>query len=231
MNVRGSILTAMPCAILGALMCAAPAHAKDDVQRLGLTAKIYDHGANITGSYTTLLSGSLKESGPLLRADVSYGSSESRSGVTNERLRANVLVGYQIAGKGWKTRISAGAAYIDRTGANVGQREGAAAMFKLEAFTGRKGPLFAAGTAEYITRDNAYRVAGRVEMRAGRVFIGPEASLVGSDYFKSTQVGLSMSNVRLGDIRLTLRGGYAFGSDEGSDRDSPYAGIGTEFRF
>ncbi|MCB5425162.1 cellulose biosynthesis protein BcsS [Altererythrobacter sp. CC-YST694] len=231
MNIRGSILAAMPCAIPAALICAVPAHAKDDVQRLGVTAKIYDHGANITGSYTTLLSGSLKESGPLLRADVSYGSSESQSGATNERLRANVLVGYQIAGKGWKTRISAGAAYIDRTGANVGQREGAAAMFKLEAFTDRKGPVFVSGTAEYVTRDNAYRVAGRVEMRTGSVFIGPEVSRVGSDYFKSTQVGFSLSNIKAGDIRLTFRGGYSFGSEEGSDRDSPYAGIGTEFRF
>lgn len=229
MTVKSCILKFVPFA-LPALLCAVPAVAQDS-QRLAVSGKVNERGGNVNANYTTSLSGSLNDSGPLLRFDLGYGSSDSQSGANNERFRGDALVGYQIAGDSWKVRFYGGVSYEDRKSATAGHREGAGAAFKFEALTDRKGPVFASIGGDFNTRDDAYRVAGRLAFKAGKVFIGPEAAALGSDYFDSQQVGLVVDNIKLGDFRLSVRGGYGFGSDEGSDRDSPYGGLGLSVQF
>lgn len=229
MTFKSCILKFVPFALL-ALLYAVPAAAEDS-QRLAIFGKVNERGGNVNANYIVGLSGSLNDSGPLLRFDLGYGSSESQSGATNERFQGDALVGYQIAGDSWKVRFYGGVSYEDRKSATAGQREGAGAAFKFEALTDRKGPVFARIAANFNTRDDTYRVAGRLAFNAGTVFIGPEAAVVGSNYFDSRQVGLVVDNIKLGDIRLSVRGGYEFGSDEGSDRDSPYGGLGLSVQF
>ena len=229
MTLKSCMLKFVPFALLP-LLYAVPAAAEDS-QRLAISGKVNERDGNVNANYTVGLSGSLKNSGPLLRFDLGYGSSESQSGATNERLRGDALVGYQIAGDSWKVRFYGGVSYDDRKSATAGHREGAGAAFKFEALTDRKGPVSARIGVDFSTRDDTYRVAGRLAFNAGPVFIGPEAAVLGSDYFNSQQVGLVVDNIKLGDVRLSVRGGYGFGSDEGSDRDSPYGGLGLSVQF
>lgn len=214
----------------GLLAGTVPAYAQDG-QRLSISGKAYEHGGNAGITFVSSLNGNLNASGPVFRADASYGASDSNSGATNERLRGDLLLGYQIAHEDWKTRFYTGVSYIERTGPGSGERNGAGVIFRLEALNSRKSKVFAAAGADYATRDNAYRVSARAAVRAGPVFVGPEFSLIGNDYYQSKQVGLVVDNIKIGELTLALKGGYSFGSDEGSDRDSPYVGLGAAFQF
>ena len=158
------------------------------------------------------------------------GGGAARTG-TGSLLRSLSESNYQVSGKGWKARLYTGIVYDEHARAAAGPRDVAGLMIKAEALTNRPGSHFATPAADFAERERTYRLSASATLRAGPVFVGPEATLIGSDYYTSRQVGLVVDDIKLGDVRFSLHGGYSFGSDRGRLRDSPYAGFGASLQF
>jgi len=154
------------------------------------------------------------------------GAGKSEQQGNNELLttNANLLAGHQIVSPTLKTRFFAAVDVKDRDFTMGGEDEGTntGERVSVQLTEGRKSAIQFDIQGSYTTTHNAYNLLGRAGWPVGDMTVGPEAAITGSDHYTSTRVVVALSDWRLGSVNVTVRTGYAFGSDDAGGGDQPF---------
>lgn len=219
---------------VGAILTAhaSVATAEPKASQVTLTGNVREAGRFASLIFLNSLKGDLSRSGPILR--LSFGSAGS---VLPEDALATtsvtLLPGYQIVGPTLRARVFAGLDVKNRDfsigGLDEGTHTGARVMVQLSQ--GRESDIEFDIQASYTTTHSAYNVLARVSWPTVGVSVGPEVAVLGSDYYKSTRVGVALNDWRIGSVNATVRAGYAFGGDDEGRGDSPFLGISFTQQF
>lgn len=167
---------------------------------------------------TAAPSGSLDRDGIRVHLDATAGEYSYRTGdgtrVRGRQAEAAAMVGYEW---GWSDASLAGfvglnlrnntLSIIDANNPVVGTALGLKTALSFYARPSAGTMVSAFGT--YTTAHGGYYVRGRAGLAlAEDVFVGPEATLLGDDYFNQWRVGGHLSGLSFGPTQVSLAAGY-----------------------
>lgn len=148
---------------------------------------------------------------------------------------ADVLLGYQHIEESFKISGYAGFNLqnreytpLDPNTTTAGERTGVKAQFDLR--TTPQSPIFFNLLGNYSTATESYYVRGRTGAKVGGLTVGPEAISLGNESNESYRVGAFVSGVDLGEVSVTVSGGYSYAND-GFSQDSPYFSVSMSNHF
>jgi hypothetical protein len=215
---------AVNVALAGALAVAAvqDTQASEDKQQYALTMAIRNTGQSVSLAFTRALTGTLNDSGALLR----IASTSSSFAYENTEVRTqglSVMLGHQWITSELKYRAFFG---LDTQERKMFSDEGSEA-----SGTGLRALVQVNGTSKqswsysfqgsYATTRQNYQIIGRLGWPIAGVNIGPEYSVQGSQDYQSSRLALAISGISIGQTNHTIRVGHT----EGHDED----GLGTGF--
>ena len=181
-----------------------------------------------SSSYVAALSGNIWRDGAQIKLNLGYGKFPNDDKADSERTSTDAMLGYQVVNGTWKTRGYVGLAYLDRTD----ETEQLGGKIHVSTQTKTSGEYAMSAAANYSTVENQYWSSFEAGKRFGSVFIGPEITLLGSDRFESQRVGLAVKGIRLDQLSVSLRAGYAFnGDEEQTSGDEPYVALSASLGF
>ena len=202
---------------------AAPQKPDDDwVVALSTSADVTSQGSHFGDATVTFApSGSLAKSGSRVRVDAlggnySYTSNETGRTVRGGQESGSVLAGYEYVAPDLSVAGFLGAdarhnslSIPDPQNTVVGTTVGAKGS--LEFYARPSALTVVEGYASYETNKNAYfgRLRGGYIIAPG-VYIGPEFTVLGDDFFSQQRVGAHIGGVHLGPVQLALSGGYLY---------------------
>ena len=247
-----NLLTSVAITAASLSLGANTALAADDIVSAAPTdSTVVYWGAEAGQDATTLyagvvhaLNGDLDSDGILARisgafGDYSYNTVAVAGGVVDiEAKSADIMIGYQVVQPTHVAAIYVGADYRDNelTPSDPNNStEGGEAGFKVqaEASTRGDGPGMASILASYSTAYETYFVKGRLGVRNDGLAFGPELAVLGDEEFDGYKAGVFLSGLQLGDIGMTLYGGYesSEGKDGGREQNGAYGGVSFGIRF
>jgi hypothetical protein len=179
--------------------------------------------SNIVGSYLLSLAGDTTKEGGLVRAAVGGDEDDDSGGSRN----VEVLVGYQHVEGDWRFRAFAGVAYVSTDDA-----EKYGLMVRLQAFTKRSADLYVNTTASYSSAKQDAQALVQVGGQIGNdLVLGPEFGLGLSDEYTRGRVGLFLTGIKLGDVSVSMRGGYTISERDSGSEGTYYYGTSFSYRF
>lgn len=206
------------------LSVAMPALAEDHSNQITFSVAGREDRSGESLIYLHNFSGNLNDAGPIMRLGVSNGDEDGGG----DSLAIDVLPGYQFVDGDWRLRAFAGVTYVDRDGAGD---DGFGGKLLLQLQNKRSSSL-------YVSLDGSYdtvRDMGRGDVELGGhvldVIAGPEVSVLGTEDFTRTQVGLFLTDFKLGPLGMTVRGGYSFYQSDTDSKGSPYLGVSATLQY
>lgn len=173
--------------------------------------------AGVTG--TMALTDNLRESGARARVEALAGSYDYKIKESAQHVRGNQIEGSALVGYEWIWRNAALAGYV---GLNVRDNQlsvfdpdnsvvGTAAGLKavVEGYANPTANTMVSAYGSYSTAHHAYY--GRLKSGfalSGQTFVGPEVTFLGDDFFNQWRVGLHLTGIQLGMLKLALAAGY-----------------------
>jgi hypothetical protein len=163
----------------------------------------------------------LLDSGPRVRLQGVAGTYTYPGTVTGQTVRGVQQEGSVLFGYEWIWQQAAVAGYV---GFNVRNNElsildpgnpvvgtGIGGKVAADIYLNPTPDQFYAVNASYSTQFNAYYVRARAGFAVfNGVFIGPEATLLGDDFFNSWRVGGHLTGFALGPMKFSVGAGYAY---------------------
>lgn len=173
---------------------------------------------------TAAINGSLKESGARAKVEALAGTYEYRTNagakVQGDQVEGAALLGYE-----WIWREAKLAGYVglavrntslsiaDPANPVVGTSYGLKTAVDFYARPTDKTMVSAYGS--FTSNDRAYFTRFRAGYRVGDgVYIGPEASFLGNDFYNQWRVGAHLTGLQLGPIQASLSAGYQFDREQ-----------------
>jgi hypothetical protein len=217
----------------GLVLAAQPVMAGPKGQQFAVTANLRDGGGGLVLAYVRATDGNLSTTGPVLRLSLAEGVSQLDGGGRLSTTTVSLLAGYQFVTPQVRTKIYGGLDLQNRAFSHGGEDEGskAGARVLVQVSEGRKSDISFNLQGSYATTHDNYQLLARVGWPTMGVTIGPEVSLIGSEYYDSRRLALSVSDLRIGALNATLRAGYASGSDEDGTGDGAFLAFGFTQQF
>lgn len=200
----------------------APAMA-GDANQLTLSISGRDEQYNIVGSYLFSFAGDTAKEGVLVRAAIGGADDGDDSASTS----AEFLLGYQHVAGEWRLRALAGIAYIglddvDRYGVKL----------QLQAYTRKSADIYVNTTLSY---NSARQDASGLVQVGGQIgndlVLGPEIGLTVADTHTRGRLGLFLAGLKLGEVGVSLRGGYTVNETTTDTEGTYYYGASANYRF
>jgi hypothetical protein len=147
--------------------------------------------------------------------------------LTNTKIRSQQESGSLMAGYEWVARDTTVALWIgldikntslsmpDPNNTVVGT--GAGVKFAGQFYTRLSDDMMASGYASYSTLHGAYYARGKVGWSVGgNVYLGPELSALGDDFYRQYRIGAHITGVKFGRLGLGIAGGFLHDDVQGS---------------
>ncbi|TGD95935.1 cellulose biosynthesis protein BcsS [Methylobacterium nonmethylotrophicum] len=173
-------------------------------------ATVSSQGAQFAGATATAApAGNLLTSGLRLRADAVLGSYRAGTGL-GQQAEAAAMVGY-----GWVWPEAVLSAFVgltvrrnDLPGIEASVRNAGGFKAALDLYARPTPGTMVHATGTYASTFNAYygRVRGGVAVLGG--FLGPEAAVLGDDYYRQWRIGAHWSGLQVGALQFGLAAGY-----------------------
>jgi len=170
---------------------------------------------------TSAINGTLNQSGVRARVDglagqYSYNSSSTGSRIDGLQEEGSLLAGYEWVGQsarlagylGLDVRNNSLSA-VDPNNSVVGTTAGLKSV--LEFYLKPTASTFFSAYGSYTTSENAFFTRFKTGYAiANDVYVGPEASFLGNDFFDQWRVGAHLTGLRFGGFQLAVSGGYLY---------------------
>ncbi|MGX7708640.1 cellulose biosynthesis protein BcsS [Methylobacterium sp. Gmos1] len=174
------------------------------------SATVSSQGSQFAGATATAApAGSLLTSGLRLRADTLIGSYRSGTGL-GQQAEVAALLGY-----GWVWPEAVLSAFVglnvrrnEVAGLDAGARNAGGLKAALDLYARPTPGTMVHATGTYSSTFNAYygRLRGGVAVMGG--FLGPEAALLGDDYYRQWRIGAHWSGFQFGALQFGVAAGY-----------------------
>lgn len=203
-----------------ATLAATPSANADPVrEQVTFSGTANEDRGNAGVSYLRALGADLSSDAAILRLNLRGGTADGE--VDNST--ADVLFGYQLVRDGWKYRLFGG---VEARTSDGETTFGPKAMGQIQS---RKSiPLYV--NATFSLSDDRYQTNLQVGHRFESVVLGPEIGLSGVDGSETLRFGLVATDLRLGEVGLTLRGGVLVDREDDT-RNIPYVGASATYQF
>jgi hypothetical protein len=170
---------------------------------------------------TSAINGTLNASGVRARVEGLAGEYSYNEGLTGSRVNGLQEEGALLAGYEWVGRDARLGGYlgldvrnnslsaVDPTNPVVGTTAGLKSV--LEFYLKPTASTFLSAYGSYTTNENAYYTRIKTGYAiASEVYVGPEVSYLGNDFFNQWRVGAHLTGFRLGGLQLAVSGGYLY---------------------
>ncbi|KMO12693.1 hypothetical protein SQ03_23810 [Methylobacterium platani JCM 14648] len=174
------------------------------------SATVSSQGSQFAGATATAApAGTLLTSGLRLRADTLIGSYRAGTGL-GQQAEAAAMIGY-----GWVWPEAVLSAFVGLTmrrnevpGLEASVRNAGGLKAALDLYARPTPDTMVHATGTYASTFNAYygRLRGGVAVMGG--FLGPEAALLGDDYYRQWRLGAHWSGFQLGALQFGVAAGY-----------------------
>lgn len=197
--------------------------AQDDSQIYMLT--VVD-GSRVTTIINNLyaFTGDLSAAGVMLRLGAGLSEDDAESGSRS----ADALIGYQYLLDGWKIRTFAGVTYVLRDDED-GELGG---KLVVQAQTGKSDEVYVNAGLSYSTASDvaagSLQVGGHV---SGDLILGPDLALSSNGDSTGVRAGLFLTGMKLGDVSLSLRGGYKARISDEETTPGYYSGVSASLQY
>lgn len=173
---------------------------------------------------TAAINGGLKESGVRVKVEALAGTYEYRAD-NGAKVRGEQVEGAALIGHEWVWREAKLAGYVGLSVRNtslsivdpanpvVGSSYGLKTAVDFYARPTEKTMVSAYGS--YTTNDNAYFTRLKAGYRIGDgLYVGPEASFLGNDFYNQWRVGAHLSGLQLGPMQVSVSAGYQYDREQ-----------------
>jgi hypothetical protein len=208
---------AMICLALTGTALAAP-----KANQIGVSVNALEDKFGISENYLYAISGDLATDGALIRLGVGYGGGDEDDGA---RLSADVLLGYQIVVGNWKMRIFAGPTMVQDADSPLGYKILGQVQNK------KTDDIYVNATAGYSSPKEQVNGTVQVGFQVAGLVAGPEVGVVATPDFTRTRIGAFLTGMKIGDVGLTVHGGYTHYESDTESRDSAYAGASATLQY
>lgn len=205
---------------LGTAAGALPSQAAE-ANQLTVSISQRDDRFGIVATNMSAVSGDLNREGLLLKLVLGSGVDEEDGASST----VDAMLGYQVVFDDWKVRAFGGVTMVEFDGDNTFGLKA-----QVQAQNKRSSDLHIVASATY--SGAAQSVQGKLQLGGHLtedLIFGPEASVTLTPDDLRTRLGVFLTGIKLGDIGLTVRAGYAY--SDASATGSYYAGASATLQY
>lgn len=173
---------------------------------------------------TAAVAGTMTQSGARVRVEAMAGTYEYKAG-SGQTIRGDQVEGSALAGYEWIWREAKLAGYVGLSVRNttlsaydpgnevVGTSFGGKLALDFYARPTERTMVSAYGS--FTSNDRAYYGRAKFGYQVGDGFyVGPEAAVLGNDFYNQFRIGAHLTGLRLGAIQASLSAGYQYDRDQ-----------------
>ncbi len=213
LRAAGLVYVAMTCSAL----------AESKANQITVSANALDERFGISASYLYALSGDLAKDGALFRFGVGYSDSEAGEATGS----VDALLGYQIVVGNWKMRLFAGAVVVDDP--DLENPVGYKVLGQIQ--NKKTDDVYVYATAGYSSPKEQLNGSLQVGLQAAGLVVGPEVGAVVDPDFTRRRLGVFVTGIKLGDVGVTVRGGYTHYESDTESKGSAYVGASATLQY